>query len=243
VSAFVLIGTQVGAASEVRKRLEEKEMEVSLLFGRFDLIAKLEALKDLPGMRRTKRGSFPFQVVDKENSHQALKDLSDEINEKIRSEEKVVTTETLIDYSHISEYWNALEISGSQVSPQDNQPAQPAGKQIKETDTGGEALQNQESPYQMPRCHILITAKPGSDEDIENIFRGSLKPTLESKELGDARAENTELIPVFGRYDFIIHFNYKTFDDMAKHVLIVRSGLKEYITETVTLCPRGGRIM
>ena len=90
VSAFVLIKTKIGKTSEARKMIEEKGIGVSVLFGRYDLIAKVE-------------------VPKLKTEEEVMKELSKQVDEKIALDENVTATETLIDYSHISRYWSALE--------------------------------------------------------------------------------------------------------------------------------------
>ena len=90
----------------------------------------------------------------------------------------------------------------------------------------------------MRQCHILITSKPGSEQEIQRKFDDELRSELENEELGVRRVEQAELLPVFGQYDFIIQFNFRSFEDVGKHLLMLRSKLKDHIMETVTLLPR-----
>ena len=91
---------------------------------------------------------------------------------------------------------------------------------------------------EMRQCHILLRARPGSEKEIQKIFRDELKKILENGKLGEQRVEQTELLPVFGQYDYIVQFEFRAFEDIGKHVLTLRSKLKDHILETVTLCPR-----
>jgi len=89
VSAFVLIITEPGATENVQQQLEEEGIESTSLFGRFGLIARIE-------------------VERRRGTEDALLNLSEKIQRQIRSKTGVLSTETLVDISHLTAYWSMI---------------------------------------------------------------------------------------------------------------------------------------